>query len=229
MVRAFYMKTLLLLLLLVLPLSFLQAQTPGRYAWAGISANHYRGDLEDGLFHLSPGIHAGLKLNRAKRLNGNFSIGFGSVSGQNPDFNPSVEPPIAPNKYFNSTFFTADYSLQYNLVKKERFHLYISQGVGLFRYNPKDDQDRELQNLGTTRPADETYGNISLQLPSSLGAAFFLPNQWGLGLQASYLNPLTDYIDNISRLGSDKGNDNVLQFRLMLLVPVKVSSEGKKE
>ncbi|WP_224996404.1 outer membrane beta-barrel protein [Cesiribacter sp. SM1] len=223
------MKTLLLLLLLLLPLSLVQAQSPGRYAWAGISANHYRGDLEDGLFHLNPAIHAGLKFNRAKRLNGIFSIGYGSVSGQNPDFNPSVQPPIAPNKYFNTSFFTADYALQYNLVKTERFHLYISQGIGLFRYNPKDEQDRELQNLGTTRPSDEIYGNISLQLPTSLGTAFFLPNQWGLGLQASYLNPLTDYIDNIGRLGTDKGNDNVLQFRLMLLVPVEASRKGTSE
>ncbi|AHM59433.1 hypothetical protein D770_05850 [Flammeovirgaceae bacterium 311] len=225
MVRAFIMRTLLFLLILLLPVVALQAQTPSRYAWAGISANNYRGDLEDGLFHFTPGVHVGLKLNRAKRLNGNFALGYGTVSGQDPDFNPTVQPPIAPNKYFSTTFFTADYSLQLNLIKKEHFHLYLSQGIGLFRYNPKDEQDRELQDLGTTRPVDETYGNISIQFPSALGAAFFLPNQWGFGLQASYLNPLTDYIDNISRLGSSKGNDQVLQFRLMLLLPLQGAGE----
>lgn len=198
----------------------LQAKMPNRYIWGGLSMNNYRGDLEDGLAHYTPGIHLGMKFNRARRLNGNFAVGVGTLNGQDPDFNPSVQPPLQPNKYFTTPFFTFDFSLQYHLIKKERYLLYLSQGIGLFRYNPKDEEDRELLSQNTTRPQEETYGNISLQLPTAIGAAYFLPNQWGVGLQATYLNPLTDYIDNISSLGSKKGNDNVLQFRLMLLVPV---------
>lgn len=214
-------NSLFLLLLLLIAITGVQAQTslPSRYVWAGLSANNYQGDLEDGLPHYGPAIHAGLKLNRAKRLNGNFALGLGTLTGQDPFFNPVVEPPTKPNKYFSTLFFTLDYSLQYHLIKKERYLLYISQGVGLFRYDPKDEQDRALIGLGSTRPPSDTYGNISMQFPTAIGAAYFLPNQWGLGLQASYLNPLTDYIDNISSLGADSGNDNVLQFRLMLLVP----------
>jgi hypothetical protein len=216
---------LLLLLLLLFTGSALQAQSlPPRYVWAGLSANSYRGDLEDGIPHYTPGVHIGLKLNRAKRLNGNFALGIGTLNGQDPNFNPVVEPPTKPNKYFSTPFFTLDYSLQYHLIKKERYLLYISQGVGLFRYNPKDEQDQALIDQGSTRPASDTYGNISLQLPTAIGGAYFLPNQWGIGLQASYLNPLTDFIDNISSLGSKSGNDHVLQFRVMLLVPLKAST-----
>lgn len=207
---------------MLVSLSGLQAQTlPTRYVWAGLSANNYTGDLDDDLPHYGPGIHIGLKLNKSKRLNGNFALGIGNLYGQDPNFNPAVEPPIKPNKFFTTAFITFDYSLQYHLIKKERYLVYISQGVGLFRYNPKDEQDQELINLGTTRPASDNYGNISIQFPTAVGAAYFLSNQWGIGLQASYLNPLTDYIDNISSLGSKSGNDNVLQFRLMLLVPMK--------
>ena len=216
---------LLLLLLMLVSMEGLQAQTATRYFWAGLSANNYRGDLEDGLPHYTPGIHLGMKLNRAKRLNGNFAVGLGTLNGQNPDFNPLLEPPTKPNKYFDTPFFTFDYSLQYHIIKKERFALYISQGIGLFRYNPKDEQDRELLTLTTTRPEDETYSNISIQLPTAIGGAYYLPNQWGVGLQATYLNTLTDYIDNIGSLGPKKGNDNVLQFRLMLLVPVRGTTE----
>lgn len=215
------MRILLLLLLVSLvSLQELQAQMPSQYIWGGLSANNYRGDLEDGLPHYTPAVHLGLKLSKAKRLNGNFTVGFGMLNGQDPNFNPLVEPPVKPNKYFYSPFFTIDYSLQYNIVKKEQFLLYISQGVGLFRYNPKDDQDRELLGQASTRPAGEIYGNISLQLPTAVGATYFLPNQWGLGINISYLNPLTDYLDNIGSLGTKKGNDNVLQFRFMLLVPM---------
>lgn len=216
-------NSILLLLLVLFYGTGLQAQSslPTRYVWAGISANNYQGDLEDGLPHYGPALHAGLKLNRAKRLNGNFALGLGTLTGQDPFFNPPVEPPIKPNRYFTSMFFTLDYSLQYHLIKKERYLLYISQGAGLFRYNPKDEQDRELIGQGSTRPASDTYGNISIQFPTAIGAAYFLSNQWGIGLQAAYLNPLTDYIDNISSLGADSGNDNVLQFRLTLLVPFK--------
>ena len=223
------MRTPLLLLLLLLCVTGVQAQTPSRYFWAGTSANNYTGDLDDGLAHFKPGAHIGLKLNRGKRLNGSFALGIGMLSGQDPNFKPDVAAPLSPNKYFSTTFFTLDYSLQYHLIKKERYWLYVSQGIGLFRYNPMDDQDRSLLDLGNTRPADETYGNISLQLPTSLGAAYFLPNQWGLGLQASYLNPLTDFIDNIGSLGTNKGNDNVLQFRLMVMVPVKGVKEVVSE
>ncbi len=216
------MRCLLLpLLFILLSSAAMQAQTPARYLWGGLSANNYRGDLEDGLAHYSPGVHLGMKLNRARRLNGNFALGLGSLNGQDPDFNPDVTPPLQPNKVFTTTFFTLDYSLQYHLIKKERYLLYLSQGVGFFRYNPKDEQDRELLSLGSTRPVDESYGNISIQLPTAVGAAYFLPNQWGIGMQAAYLNTLTDFIDNIGSLGADKGNDNVLQFRLSVMVPMQ--------
>lgn len=214
-------SSLLLLLVLLISAMSLQAQSPSHYIWAGLSANNYRGDLDDGLPHYGPGIHLGLKLNRAQRLNGSFGIGFGSLNGQDPDFTTPAVAGVQPNHWFSTSFFTLDYSLQYHIIKKERYFVYISQGVGLFRYNPKDEQDRELLAQRSTRAAEETYGNISLQLPTAIGAAYLLPNQWGIGLQASYLNTLTDYIDNIGNLGHKQGNDNVLQFRLLLLVPLR--------
>lgn len=230
-------NTLLLLSLLLMLPAALQAQEvaladtanqakkplqgASRYYWFGFSANKYKGDLNDGLMHFKPGVHLGMKLNSTKRLNASFALGLGQLSGQDPDFKPLVEPPVIPNNYFETTFFTLDLSLQYHLIKKPRYQLYLSQGIGLVRYNPFDEEDQELLNKNTSRLAGEAYSNISLQLPTAVGATYFLPNQWGIGLQAAYLNPLTDYLDNIGKLGSNKGNDNALQFRLMILLPVK--------
>jgi hypothetical protein len=229
--RAFLlMRTLLLVLLLLGAAASLQAQSPlpaSRYLEIGVSGNHYRGDLQGGTTQFKPGLHLGLKFNKASRLNGNLSLSLAQVEGQDPAFFPDTEPNIRPNRYVSTSFFAANYLLQYNLIKKERYQLYIGQGIGLFRYNPKDEQDRPLQDQRSTRLPNEEYGNISLMLPTAAGLIYFLPNQWGLGFQASLLNPLTDYLDNISELGPKKCNDNVLQFRLQLLVPLKEAVRAK--
>ena len=107
------------------------------------------------------------------------------------------------------------------MLKKERYILYLSQGLGLLRYKPEDDLGRPLQERYESRPLNETYGNSTIMLPSKLGALYLLPNQWGIGLEAGYLNPLTDYLDNISQWGNKEGNDNVLQFQLRVYVPLK--------
>ncbi|EMR02730.1 hypothetical protein ADICEAN_02147 [Cesiribacter andamanensis AMV16] len=216
------MRPLLLLLFTLGSLASLQAQTPSpsRYLVTGLSANNYRGDLEDGIAQYKPALHLGLKLNRSRRLNGNFELSLGQVEGQDPHFAPLTEAGIQPNRYFSSTFFAANFMLHYNLLQRERYLLYLGQGIGLFRYNPLDEEDQSLQDRRPSRLGTEEYGNISLMLPTALGAVYFLPNHWGIGLQAAYLHPLTDYLDNISELGSKKGNDNVLQFRLQLLLPI---------
>jgi hypothetical protein len=61
-------------------------------------------------------------------------------------------------------------------------------------------------------------------LPTQVGAIYLLPNQWGIGIQAGLLNPLTDYLDNIKELGNRSGNDNVMQTRLLLYVPLNTTA-----
>lgn len=223
------MRTLLLILLLTAVSVPVVAQkaAPQRLVWFGLSANNYRGDLEDGIAQYKPGLHLGLQFNRAKRLNGNFTLSLGQVEGQDPDFAPENEAAVQPNRYFSATYIAANYMLHLNLLKKERYRLYLGQGVGLFRYSPEDDLGAPLQDQRATRLEAEEYGNISLMLPTALGVQYFLPNQWGIGLQASYLNTLTDYLDNISALGGKSGNDNVLQFRLQVLLPLHAAQAAK--
>ncbi|UII29380.1 hypothetical protein LVD15_13400 [Fulvivirga maritima] len=177
----------------------------------------YNGDLSQydqygALFHI------GLQLNKNRKFNGNFNLGIGSVRGENSQFRLNDNLEATPNRYFKTSYLFINYDLHYNIIKKEQVIVYISQGIGLFRFNPKDEDGNNLSDQSNTRNSDETYSNLTLMLPTSVGAIYFLPNEWGVGFQAGLLNTMTNYIDNISELG-DGGNDNILEFRLAFYVP----------
>lgn len=199
----------------------LQAQQPLSFIHAGFAMNQFRGDLQAAHPAYTASLQLGLQLNRSKRLNGNLSIGYGTISGQNSQYQFSGDELATPNRFFSSSFLSVQYDLHLNILKKEKYMLYLSQGIGLLRYQPEDDLGRPLQDRYETRPPSETYGNSTVMFPTKLGALYLLPNQWGLGLEAGYLNPLTDYLDNVSQWGNKSGNDNVLQLQLRVLVPLK--------
>lgn len=214
--------TFFLTLLLILPCSYaLQAQQPLSFVHAGFSMNGYRGDLQAPYPAFTGSLQLGIQLNRSKRLNGSLGIGYGTISGQDSQYRFAGDEQAAPNRFFSSSLLTIHYDLHLNLLKKKQYILYLSQGLGLTRYQPEDEFGRPLQDRFDTRPPNESYGNSAIMLPSKIGGLYLLPNQWGIGLEAGYLNPLTDYLDNIGQWGNKSGNDNVLQFQLRVYAPLK--------
>jgi hypothetical protein len=211
----------LLILLYVLASPTLQAQQPISFVHAGFGMNQFRGDLQADHPAYTPSLQLGIQLNRSKRLNGSLGIGYGTISGQNSNYRFAGDELATPNRFFSSSYLSVQYDLHLNILKKERYMLYLSQGLGLLRYKPEDDLGRSLLDRYDTRPPNETYGNSAIMLPTKLGALYLFPNQWGIGLEAGYLNSLTDYLDNISQWGNKDGNDNVLQFQLRVYVPLK--------
>lgn len=201
-----------------------QAQQAPSFGYGGFSINQYLGDLNTTPARYTGSLQLGIQLNRKKRLNGSFGISYGSITGQNSQYVYEGEQDATPNRFFSSSVFTIQYDLHLNILKKERYILYLSQGFGVLRYNPEDGLDKSLQERLETRAPNETYGNSSVMLPTNLGFIYLLPNQWGLGLQAGYLNPLTDYLDNIGQWGNKSGNDNLLNFRFALYVPFSVAN-----
>lgn len=197
------------------------AQQPPSLLYGGFGINEYKGDLNTPNAKYTGSVAFGLQLNRKERFNGTFGLSYGKVTGQNSNYQFEEDESASPNLYFSSSVFGLQYELHWNILKKEKYTLYLSQGFGIFRYNPMDGADNKLLDRFETRAPNESYGNTSVMLPSSMGFIYFLPNQWGLGLQAAYLNPLTDYLDNISQWGNDQGNDNVLRFRFAVYVPFK--------
>ncbi|MTI21636.1 hypothetical protein E1176_11450 [Fulvivirga sp. RKSG066] len=215
------MKRLLFISCLTIFISYhtAQAQAPGKWLHTGVSLVSYKGDLStyDGY---SAAFHAGIQFNNKKRLNGGFVLGLGSVTGENRDFFANNQSPQTPNRFFKTNFFHINYDLHINLVKKENFIAYLSQGVGFIRFTPTDQFGEDLQDQSNTREEDESYRNSSFMLPTKAGAMYFLPNGYGLGLEAGFFNTMTDYLDNISALGED-GNDNLLAFRFSFYVPLQ--------
>lgn len=204
---------------------YAQAQETKIWAHTGISMNAYKGDLS-GYEQYTSSFHIGAQLNRKHRINGNLNIGFGNINGENRNFTfESEQQPLpSPNKFFKTQFFYLNYDLHYNIIKKKNIILYFSQGIGLIRFSPEDDEGNSLAENQNTREEDETYRKESFMLPTSLGAIYILPNQFGLSLQAGFYNTLTDYLDNISNLGDSK-NDNILAFRMAFFVPIKFKDE----
>ncbi|MEM1136354.1 MAG: hypothetical protein AAGI07_10995 [Bacteroidota bacterium] len=195
----------------------------------GIIGNAYKGDLNSNYNKWSGGGKIGLLFNKKEKVNGSLQLSFQNISGQILNLIPNAdnEEAIFPNTFFKSNLITAQYAIRYNLIKKEAFHFYLSQGIGLFHFNPKDVTNEALINQVSTRNFDETYTNISFYLPSEVGVIFLLRNGYGIGTQCKLMHPLTDYLDNIAELGSNKGNDNVLSFQMSFYVPLSYYTKNK--
>lgn len=198
------------------------AQEVRSFLQLGTSANAYRGDLQNSFDKWSSSFHAGLQLNTKHRFNGSFGISIGSITGQNlnPEFQPLENTRLRPNKFFRTSIITAQYNLHLNLLKTNEWIIYLSQGFGIIRFNPKDEFKNDLLDMIDTRAANEAYTNVAIMFPTQAGVMYLLKNDFGFGIQAGLLNTMTDYLDNISDLGTRTGNDNLLMIRFSLFAPL---------
>jgi len=193
-----------------------------RVIFMGIGPVSYKGDLGAAYQSASFLFNIGLKFNHTRKLNGNLNVSIGSVTGQELDY--VVENGMGvemPNAFFNTQLIGFNYELHYNLVHKKNYKIYVSQGVGLLRFNPRNENSKDLIDQPGTRPPGETYGNIALMLPTQIGAAYYFANGYGFGIQMGLVNTITDNLDNLSTWGNKKGNDNLFQMRFELHVPIK--------
>lgn len=188
----------------------------------GVGPAAYKGDLSDNFSKWSMVIHAGIKLNRFKKVHGNFALTIGSVTGQNINysFDDGSQTTPEPNRFFTTSVVGFNYELHYNILNKERVKVYASQGIGLMRFQPQDEFNASLIDQLSTRALNETYGNITLTLPTQVGMLYVLPNDFSVGIQLGYHNTLTDYLDNISDWGTKAGHDNMFSFRFQVYIPV---------
>ncbi|UXX79616.1 DUF6089 family protein [Reichenbachiella carrageenanivorans] len=188
----------------------------------GIGPASYSGDLGKAYAGSSLLFTAGLKFNNNKKLNGNVKISIGSVTGQELDYATTDDSgvPATPNTFFKSTFIGLNYEAQFNFINKEKIKVYLSQGIGLFRFDPRNEEDNRLSDLPDTRPVGESYRNIVIQLPTQLGAKYYLPNDFALGIQVGFINPITDHLDNLAIWGNKNGNDNILSFQFQIHAPL---------
>ncbi|PIB34278.1 hypothetical protein BFP72_01945 [Reichenbachiella sp. 5M10] len=219
-------KLTYLLLLSFLLIHGLQAQDePKTKAFMfGLGSSHYKGDLGSSYASGQILLTLGLKLNNQKRFNSNLILNISSLRGNELDylFEGSTTVPATPNESFRTNYFSLHYEAQLNLIQRDRFKLYLAQGIGIIRYVPKDDDSNDLASQSNTRALGEDYRNISIMLPTQLGFIYTLNNDYGIGIQTGFLNTLTDYLDNISTWGNREGNDNVWTTKVQLTIPIRL-------
>ncbi|WP_299463706.1 hypothetical protein [uncultured Microscilla sp.] len=194
-----------------------------RFLEVGISANAYRGDLNPSYSKWTSSFHIAYRLNRHRYFNSRFGFSIGTVTGENLNYSFTSTDPEEdgrPNNFFKSNLITFHYELQFNLIKTSRYMVYLSQGFGIYRFLVKNDEGENLQDIQTSRGKNENYNNSAVMLPTGIGAAYRFANGYALGLQASILNPQTDYVDNISQLSTNNRNDNTLMFKFFLWAPL---------
>jgi hypothetical protein len=213
--------------LLCLIVGYLPAQTPSMLLTLGTSANAYKGDL--GTFNNWDGsFHFGLQMNKRKRFNTNFGVSYGNITAQSLSFTPTIDNENI-KKFVKTTLFTALFDLQYHLLKHPNYMVWIGQGIGITQFTPKDSKENKLIDQNSTRASGESYGTNTLTLPTSLGAMYLFKNGYGVGTVVSLLNTQTPFLDNISKLGGEKGNDNVLMCKIMFVAPLKYLSDTEAE
>lgn len=199
--------------------------TDSTHQWLsiGISSLAYKGDLGQNYSKWSGGFSAGLQFNTHKKWSGSINLLAGNVTGQDtsPSFNLDPESGRTPNTYFKTSVVSLYYQLFWNVYSGKRLRLFVGQGAGLLRYEPKNEEGLSLASQNNTRASNESYGSLTVLAPSSLGAAWKFKNNFGVGYRLTLFNTATNYLDNISQLGS-QGGDNVLGHQLSLMIPVRL-------
>ena len=207
------------------------AQAPDKLLLVGGSANGFKGELNEHYNRFGPGGHVTLQLNKKKRLNGTFNLQVATLRMQTiPQLIQLPEGSTArPATLVKTSFVALHYDLHLNLIKTNRWIVYLSQGVGLLRFSAEDGGGNNLADNTTTRGQGEEVSPISILLPTSAGIQHLFKSGYGLGFQVGVLNPGTDYLDNMEDLAKTKQSDNVLQYRFSLAIPLSFpDSDGSQ-
>lgn len=207
-------KVATLILFSIIHLTRVGAQQADEMLSVGMLANSLNSDL-GGYQTLKPGAAISLKLNKRRWLNGQFQLTTGYVQAsatQSPS--GSLSP---ANRFVNTGFVQFHLEANINLIKRDQWSLFISQGFGLMRFTPKDEFGQNLSDQGGTRMPIEAYDLSTIVLPSGIGAHYFITPDIGFSLHIRLTNPQTDYLDNISNYGNPNNNDQVLSLQLSFL------------
>ncbi len=211
--------TVILTLGLVLEITA-QENSRNTYLQFGVAAVSYHGDLGEPYKKWTSSFHLGLQFNKKGRITGAFQLNYGNFQGQaSPD--QYDDPDITPNTFVSTRFFSANYDVQINAVRSKYWKVYASLGLGMIIYTPKNEDGEGLIDIVASRSEGEDYAAFSVMFPLKIGVIHYLPNRFGVGLEAGYYNTLTDYLDNISNWGTNDGNDNLLSLRFSVYYKIK--------
>lgn len=199
-----------------------------RYITVGFRAMQYSGSLGNSSAQpFTPALALGLQFNGSKRFSTSFQAGLGFMQGYNPLFQPALPnaPTVRPNNQFRTDVVFAQGNLQFALIKSAQWQWYAEAGLGLLRFEPLDENNAPLQTQNATRATGETYGQTTIFLPISTGVRYFPFQELGFGFSLGWLNPSTQYLDNINQLGNPQGQDQVFSLQGQVFIPFSLSNK----
>jgi hypothetical protein len=209
-------NSLLVLLLLLCSVVFGQGagQKPLRVG-IGMSGSTYVGDLNtngEALYRFYPGMGFSLQFASPRRVSPQLNTGFGKFVAQNRDLEPVGS--VRPNTFVETRIFFVDFRLKARFMRERAFAPYVSAGIGLLGYTPRDQNGNNLLDNLSTRADGETYGSMTAGFPLSVGAELRMSPFVALGLEYTYRPTTSDYLDNIGLVGARDGKDKLQSLML---------------
>lgn len=190
--------------------------------FGGFCAASYKGSLSSTYAKWTPAYQIGIRFEKKKRINGMISICFGSVIGEDRNYKvPSgTNSNITPVNKFETTFTGIQYDARILLFHYKSFRFFMSQGLGLMRFTPKDWDGNNLTTRDRTRKQGESYNSTSLMFPTQIAMMVNFQNGMAIGFQAGWVNTLTNYLDNMDQLSSSGNGDNMAMYKVQFFVPL---------
>ena len=199
------MRTLFLSLVLLLCLSFSQAQSFHFTLFAGMS--NYQGDLQPKNFTFSQsnaafGVGGLYEITEKLYIRGNITVGKISCADSKSILN------AYRNLSFSSQIYDAHLGLEYDLLNSYEKSLvpYIFAGISVFNFNPYtfDTTGRKifLQPLGTEGQGfyqgRTKYNLTQMALPFGAGLKLSLSENIRVRFEVGLRKTFTDYLDDVS-------------------------------
>lgn len=181
----------------------------------GLLGATYVGDLNtngEALYRFYPGMGFSLQFASPRRVTPQLNTGFGKFVAQNRDLEPVGS--VQPNTFVETRFFFVDFRLKARFLRERAFSPYVSAGIGLLGYTPRDQSGNNLLDNLSTREDGETYGSITASFPLSAGAELHMSPFVSLGLEYTFRPTTSDYLDNIGLVGLRNGKDKLQTLML---------------
>ena len=182
----------------------------------GLNSFSYLGDLtfDGGARRFHPGVDISLQAANSKAFRIQTRFGFGKFVEQLDNGFFQSEDDILPNSFVETDILYVDLNFTYHFFKRKVIQPFVSAGLGLLFFTPKDQLGNPLGENIFTRRAEEVYGSNTLSFPLYGGLEFKLNQTIQLEIAYLYRLSLTDYLDNIGELGTHVGNDAIQGLRL---------------
>lgn len=200
----------------------------------GLTGNQYIGDLTSQNLWEYPRVNSGVNLSflsqKQSALNLLVNIGTGTIVGQNDSvkFTEPVTNKLKPNRFVSTSFIYGDLNARVRFFKNRKFQPYVGAGAGFMFYSPKNEKLVGLLDQDRTRISGESYSLIMFQFPLRAGLDYQFSRIAGLNLSYQHRFLSSDYLDNIGKLGSKKGNDYLQSIELALVISLNPTQEKPK-